>query len=231
MSESIIQYSTSNSIDDITINHKQPTLVYTKIANINPDTLNHLSLVEKRYLKSISSSKRKQEYAFARHIIKAVLSHITNYPIQSIVIQKNTRGRPYILRPKSDINISWSHHNEHLLIGLSKGASIGVDIESSLRKLPYLKLADRFFHKKEYLELKQLPMSKIGETFLALWCQKEAVYKLSNISFMQVLNKHLDRLKTEGIHICQHKQGDLIFALACEKKPIAVKMFEVNSDI
>lgn len=231
MSESIIQYSTSNSIDDIIINPKQPTLIYTKIANVTPNTLNHLSSVEKRYLKSITSSKRKQEYAYTRHTVKAILSHITNSPIQSIIIQKNTRGRPYILRPDSDINISWSHHNEHLLIGLSMGASIGVDIESSLRKLPHLKLAHRFFHEKEYLKLKQLPESKARESFLALWCQKEAVYKLSGVNFMHVLNYHQDLSEKESIYVSLCKQGDLLFALACQQEPTAVKIFEVNSDI
>lgn len=231
MSEAITQHLVCNSIHDIVINPKQPTLIYTQIANMSTYPVNHLSTEEKRYLKSINSSKRKQEYAYTRHVTKTILSHILNEPIQSIIIKKNPQGSPYILRPNSDINISWSHHNQHLLIALSKGNSIGVDIESSLRTMPYLKLANRFFHKTEYLKLKQLPESKARENFLALWCQKEAVYKLSGVNFMHVLNNHQDISKKESIHVSLCKQGDLIFALACQQKPTAIKIFELNSDI
>ena len=90
----------------------------------------------------------------------------------SVEIQKDTRGRPYLVDNEHDVN--WSHSGDLIAIAWSITKRVGVDIEKIRPRARWLEIAGRFFAESEISDLKN-QNSLIA--FLQLWCLKEAVVK------------------------------------------------------
>ncbi|MBS0583284.1 MAG: 4'-phosphopantetheinyl transferase superfamily protein [Proteobacteria bacterium] len=90
-------------------------------------------------------------------------------------IERNAAGKPYLADAALEFNIS--HSDDALLIGLSRGQELGVDIEGGGRVRPYLEIARRYFTVDEAAALARLPGDRLARSFIELWSAKEAVLK------------------------------------------------------
>ena len=90
----------------------------------------------------------------------------------NVLLQKDTRGRPYLVNNEHDVN--WSHSGELLAIAWSATKRVGVDIERIRERKRWLEVAGRFFEESEITELRK---QNSLLAFLQLWCLKEAVIK------------------------------------------------------
>ena len=90
-------------------------------------------------------------------------------------IERNAAGKPYLADAALEFNIS--HSADALLIGLSRGQALGVDIEGGGRTRPYLEIARRYFTADEATALAGLPAERLARGFVELWSAKEAVLK------------------------------------------------------
>lgn len=75
------------------------------------------------------------------------------------------------------LHFNWSHSGDVALIALTRGIEIGVDVEMLKPRSRVLDLARRFFAHAEVQALADLPDEERNESFLRLWCMKEAVLK------------------------------------------------------
>ena len=103
-------------------------------------------------------------------VLREVLSDLLH--CDSVEIQKDTRGRPYLVDNEHDVN--WSHSGDLIAIAWSITKRVGVDIEKIRPRARWLEIAGRFFAESEISDLKN-QNSLIA--FLQLWCLKEAVVK------------------------------------------------------
>ena len=85
-------------------------------------------------------------------------------------------GKPFVAAP-GRIEFNLSHSRLSVLVGISHGQELGVDIEAVRRRRPVLDLAKRFFTANEALALAGLPGELQQEAFLRLWSCKEAFVK------------------------------------------------------
>ena len=104
---------------------------------------------------------------------------------------RGEHGKPFLRRPSPALEFNVSHSGGALLLGISRGIALGVDIETTLRKRPALDLARRYFAPAEAQALMRLRAAQQQHAFLRLWSCKEAVLKAlgAGISF------GLDRLE------------------------------------
>ena len=74
------------------------------------------------------------------------------------------------------------------LIGISSGATIGVDLEEAGRHAGRpLAVAERYFTEAETHVLKQLPEDRVHEGFMRTWSCKEAIVKASGLGIANQL--------------------------------------------
>jgi 4'-phosphopantetheinyl transferase len=95
----------------------------------------------------------------------------------AIPLVRDLHGRPRLGEALGAFDVSWSHSGEGLLIALGEGVDVGADLERARPRPRALEVAQRFFHPEEHAWLRALPEPDRHESFLRLWCAKEAVLK------------------------------------------------------
>ncbi|WP_308120675.1 4'-phosphopantetheinyl transferase family protein [Streptomyces bambusae] len=85
-------------------------------------------------------------------------------------------GRPYI-RGLDQIDISISHTEDLIAVGVSRTGRIGVDAEPADRRMSFELLHDRVCTPAEAAELARLPADRQAGEMLRLWTLKEAYTK------------------------------------------------------
>jgi 4'-phosphopantetheinyl transferase len=113
----------------------------------------------------------------AEPLVRAWLAAELALHPDAIDIARDALGRPRLGGALQAFDVSWSHSGDGLLIALGEGVEVGADLERSRPRPRALELADRFFHASEAAWLRGLPEPDRHESFLRLWCAKEAVLK------------------------------------------------------
>jgi 4'-phosphopantetheinyl transferase EntD len=110
---------------------------------------------------------RQLQYSAARWLL---YQHID--PAQPLVA--NERGAPSL--PDSDLQISFSHSPGYVGVLLGQGGSVGLDLEQP--DLPRNWDTARVFMNAD--ELAHYQQHRSPESFLRVWCAKEALFKVMN---------------------------------------------------
>jgi 4'-phosphopantetheinyl transferase len=115
-----------------------------------------------------------QRRAFRRYA--AALATGSQASLASLDFATEPKGRPWL--PAAP-GVSWSVSScrSGMLVAWSRGAEIGVDLEDRARQADCLPLARRYFAPEEARLVTEAAESDRMETFLRLWCLKEAVLK------------------------------------------------------
>lgn len=91
------------------------------------------------------------------------------------------------LEPDS-ISFNLSHAGERLLLAVSAGSELGVDMELVRQDLPYRAMAERYFSEREQSELFSLPLAEQIPAFYRCWTRKEAYLKGTGTGFSHPSN-------------------------------------------
>ena len=130
-------------------------------------------------------------------------------PADSITLRRDERGRPWLQCPRPDWDANWSHSGDYLLLGLTHGRRLGVDIELKRPIQQCLPLAERFFHPSEVALLQATPAAERWNLFFRLWCAKEALLKACGCGIGFGLHRLTFTLATSGLRLtaCDPKLG------------------------
>jgi 4'-phosphopantetheinyl transferase len=98
-------------------------------------------------------------------------------------------GKPQLSHPEQEgIRFNLSHAGDKLLLALTAGCEVGVDLEKLNAQLPFSAMAERFFSERENLELSTLPLEEQLSAFYRCWTRKEAYLKGTGTGFSQPAN-------------------------------------------
>lgn len=123
----------------------------------------------------------------ARHLRTArrfyqrlLLGAYLGIPGRDVRVVRTTRGKPALadddLRKRLNFNVSYS--GSACLMGVSNGASLGIDLERRGRTVARpIQLALRYFNAWEHEALAALPPDRLDRAFLQTWACKEALVK------------------------------------------------------
>lgn len=124
-------------------------------------------------------AERRRWFVRAHVILRRVLAGYVGIPPERLTFATGAFGKPRLAggAPQALIDFNMSHSGERLLIAVTAGAPVGVDVEA-LRRVPdALAIARRHFARGEYEALAALAAEEHERAFLACWTRKEAVMK------------------------------------------------------
>ena len=147
---------------------------------------NQLPLKDKERLQAIQT-ENKREISIKRHVILLqILSYYLNKDISEINLEYNEYGKPYLELTEIKFNISNSYN--FLLVGITMGNELGVDIEKFRSNVEFDKLVERYFTKNEKDFFTTLSETKKEVFFFDLWTMKEAILKATGLGMRLPLN-------------------------------------------
>ncbi|MEU6227057.1 4'-phosphopantetheinyl transferase superfamily protein [Streptomyces sp. NPDC047042] len=132
-----------------------------------------------RYL-DLTHPDVRARFAASRILLKFAAAAAVEVAPEAVELAYHLTGRPY-LRGIDAVDISLSHTDELLVVGLSSRGPIGVDAERGDRDLYGCGLADHFCTPHELDSLKILQPQRRNPELLRLWTLKEAYTKATGL--------------------------------------------------
>jgi len=125
----------------------------------------------------------RRRFTAARATLRRVLAERTGTPPESLAIETDRHGKPFLAHPETHLHFNVSHSGERVLIGLSREAPLGVDIEdlSHAHRLPAM--GERICAPAEWDRLAGLPVDRLERELLRLWTAKESFLKAAGTGF------------------------------------------------
>jgi 4'-phosphopantetheinyl transferase len=123
--------------------------------------------------------KHRRRFTVARAAMRQTLAGYTNNAPQELVFSYGANGKPELSAPaeKSGVRFNLAHSSELALLAVTKGQSVGADLELVNLEFASQEIAERFFAAGEVNTLRTLSHSERGEAFFSCWTRKEAYIK------------------------------------------------------
>jgi 4'-phosphopantetheinyl transferase len=113
-------------------------------------------------------------FVLGRASLRCLLSRLVSKPAASLAFDVGVHGKLSLPGP---IRFNLSHSGQWILIGLHKGAEIGVDVEAIRPLSDWAMLADTYMAPAERSWIGEFPIEDREIAFLNAWTRKEAVTK------------------------------------------------------
>lgn len=121
----------------------------------------------------------QEKFFLSRAILRRILARYLSLSPEKIEFKLGESGKPYVVNTDFQFNVS--HSGDCLLIGITVGNEIGVDVEHVREKQNVIALAERFFSKAEYDAIKILSLENQVAAFYRCWTRKEAFIKATGL--------------------------------------------------
>lgn len=128
--------------------------------------------------------------ASRRFYLRLLLGAYLGLPGKDIHITRRIKGRPELdsAQSKGELDFSVARSDGCYLIGISSGATIGVDLEIAARRSGKpLALARRFFSDAETAALSLMDEDELHRAFMHTWACKEAMVKATGMGIANQL--------------------------------------------
>ena len=162
---------------------------------------NLLNEAESIQQKRFHFDKHRHQYLVARALVRSVLSRYSaDIAPKEWVFEKNQYGKPFITKVqlKLPLKFNLSHTDNMILLAVSLGNEVGVDVEPLSRNTHVLELASNIFTPDEYQQLLNLPDEHQKDRFFDLWTLKEAYIKACGMGLSIPLNEFTYDFPQEG---------------------------------
>ena len=124
----------------------------------------------------------------SRGILRLLLGKYTGKDPKAIVFSYSKFGKPYLSDPENpEVCFNLSHSGNLLLIAVSEGEQIGIDVEKNEDNIDFSGIAALVFSVEEQVSLSHTadPFQK----FYELWTAKEAILKSTGLGFSYPSNR------------------------------------------
>ncbi|MEW2160856.1 4'-phosphopantetheinyl transferase superfamily protein [Streptomyces sp. NPDC007189] len=115
--------------------------------------------------------------AVSRVVLKHTAAAALQVPAERLDLAGLPGGRPVLRGLGADLQVSLSHTDELIVVGVSRTGPVGVDAEPAGRRVSFEALRDHVCTAEEADALMALPDQERTERFLRLWTLKEAYTK------------------------------------------------------
>jgi len=138
---------------------------------------------ERRRADRFHFERDRTQYVVAHGLLRIVLGAYAQAPPAALRFVAGPFGKPALAVPRAGaarLAFNLSHSGDRVLIAVSCGADVGVDVER-WRDIEHEELAASFFSPAECAELRALPPAERSRGFYACWSRKEAYLKALGI--------------------------------------------------
>jgi len=163
----------------------------------------HLALLtpdERQQHGRFAFERDRRRYLLTRALVRTVLSRYAPVAPPDWRFEPNAHGRPAIVDdhpPARGLRFNLSHTDTFVVLAVTAGREIGIDVESTRRNAP-LEVADRFFSAHESAALRRLPEAEQPARFWELWTFKESYIKARGMGLSIPLHSFSFELETPG---------------------------------
>jgi len=136
------------------------------------------------------------------HLLRGVLAAYVDRAPADLRFAREAHGRPYLVLPGApDFNLSDTDGGS--VIAIAARGRVGVDLESSARRPPAQRLAQRYFAADEVAALAALDADAAAAAFIRLWTAKEAACKATGTGIFGWLDRWVFDATTTQPHALQ----------------------------
>lgn len=118
----------------------------------------------------------RRRFAASRVLMRHAAARAAGAEPGDFEVAREPGGRPY-LRGLTGLDVNVSHTGQIVVAGISRSGPIGVDVESTTRRLQGLEIADRACSPFERAVLENLPAGRRHGYLIRLWTLKESYSK------------------------------------------------------
>ncbi len=125
----------------------------------------------------------RSRFTLAHGGLRVVLARYLEMEPAALRFQAGPTGKP-ALNDQGDLHalrFNLSHSHGRMLIAVANGQDVGIDLEQIRGKVEPLKLAERFYTRTEYEQVKERPACDQAWQFYRLWVAKEACLKAQGV--------------------------------------------------
>lgn len=152
---------------------------YVWLGNYEDSCLEWLSVDEQERLGRIGAPEGRRQFVAGRRVLRGVLGGYLGQEPGTLEFTHGSHGKPALAMNKLAVPIEFnlSHSGMHLVVALTSGVPVGVDVET-IRPLQRLDLlARRCLSPAERAELEALPEDLRCAGFFRFWVRKESLGK------------------------------------------------------
>jgi len=128
-------------------------------------------------------------YSLAHGGLRAVLARYTGLDPAALRFQVGATGKPSLLDQQGnqhEIRFNLSHSRGRMLIAVTQGQDVGIDLEEMRDKVEVDKLAERFYSPREHQEIRGRSGLARVQQFYRYWVAKEAVLKGQGVGLLSL---------------------------------------------
>ncbi len=193
----------------------------------------------------------RKRYLVTRAMARMILSRYAPIAPERWVFSKNAYGRPEIANRVDEVrglSFNISHTRGLIVLAVTRGRDLGIDVENVVARRTSIDIADRFFSAVEVTELYRVPPDRQQDRFFEYWTFKESYIKARGMG----LSLPLDRFSFEfprqnAVRISIHPElgdqaerwsfwqcrptADYLMAICAERSaggPLAISMRKFN---
>jgi 4'-phosphopantetheinyl transferase len=151
-----------------------------------------LDAVEKEQEPRFYFARDRRRYLVTRALVRTVLSRYAPIDPREWVFSANAYGRPEIVNAQSKglcLSFNISHTHSLIVLGVTKGRAIGVDVENFRARAAAIEIADHYFAPQEVAALAGVPQQQQQNRFFEYWTFKESYIKARGMGLSLPLDK------------------------------------------
>ena len=119
----------------------------------------------------------RDRFLAARGLVRTILGSYLEVDPHAIEFGVGEHGKPEIRDPATLLRFNVSHSDDLMLLAVTHGRELGIDLEHMKPHLSFETLADHYFDPEEAWELRQLPREERAWKFYDVWTCTEAQLK------------------------------------------------------
>jgi 4'-phosphopantetheinyl transferase len=156
-------------------------------------------LVQLRQILSLGEQERVSRFQFevdrrrsviGRGCLRLLLGQVLNLPANELQFEDDVFGKPSLLVEEAfSLEFNVSHSGDMVLIAITRGRAVGVDVEKIRTDLDIESVAAQFFSANEYRVLASLSGPTRYQAFFTCWTRKEAYLKARGVGLSLPLDQ------------------------------------------
>jgi 4'-phosphopantetheinyl transferase len=133
----------------------------------------------------------RTRFVLGRGMLRHVLAQWLHRRPEEIGFEYGAFGKPMLAPgdPTGQPQFNLSHSGDLILLAVTTGRAIGIDVERMRTELPHAGIAEHFFSAAERGSLAGLPASAQAAAFYACWTRKEAFIKATGVGLSLPLDQ------------------------------------------
>lgn len=152
-----------------------------------------LSDEEKVRVERLHKLEDQRNYVVGQGLKRLVLSAYAGCHPKEIEFEYNQYGKPLLSDPNATIMFNVAHSKNIVLLAVSRGAEIGIDVEYVNSALDWSAIASNFFSADELQHLEPYTGDEKTSLFYTCWTQKEARLKALGLGLFGMKAPNLEQ--------------------------------------